>query len=184
MSKHIVNRGNALLRCFKRGSAEYVYSHGLIRQRQGKKPSMAFGDIRNPRLAFQAAWDEMQRDKEGNHARQVYTREQIKDLMLSMTILILGPYYDREISAFIKAHPWTLKYLSMRFSEAEQIRDMAERDRNFVIVPVVYTEQQMELRRRMGKDKNVVYETMGGHGAQFQFRFDWVAEDRYIAVSG
>ncbi len=45
----------SLLRNLARYSAEYVVAHGRRQISRGRQPSMAFGAIRNPRIAFLAA---------------------------------------------------------------------------------------------------------------------------------
>lgn len=43
------------LKSFTQGSAEFVVAHGLWQKSRGRNPSLAFGSLLNPRLAFSAA---------------------------------------------------------------------------------------------------------------------------------
>ena len=115
--------------------------------------------------------------------KKKYTRVGVNEVMSEMTRLIISPYDHDVANAFIEEHPWTLKYVSDGFSEAEQLREMSETQSDFGIIPDTVSDQEKAFCLRNGFKQVVRYVT-SGKGRTFTFHFDQVEPDGYLAVSG
>ncbi len=108
-----------------------------------------------------------------------YVLSEIGEVVDEMANLIRNQPSREELSAFLEKHPWALKYVSNGFSEAEQLREMAQKP-GFKIVLHVPSVREAEIRKRHGKPQ-VSYVTEG-QGRRFQFCFEQVG-GAYVAIS-
>lgn len=110
-----------------------------------------------------------------------YSELDIRNTIMRMTDLISSPHVQKSVSEFIDLHPWTLKYVRPVFSEANQLREMAQ-DPKFGIILHVPSEREAILRQRHGHPQ-IAYRTTGP-GREFYFRFEEKSPGSYRAISG
>lgn len=110
-----------------------------------------------------------------------YSEMDIEYTIKRMKDLIKSPLALNSINEFVDVHPWTLKYVRPVFSEAKQLREMAQ-DSGFDIILHVASEREAILRERHGRPQ-IAYKSTGP-GREFYFRFEEKSAGSYRAISG
>ena len=111
-----------------------------------------------------------------------YRLSDIPVFFSEMLDIIQQVYDHKRVRVFVDKHPWTLKYMSYGFSEANQLREFAEKV-GFQITLQVPNELETKYRERHGKTKVIRYETPLGNARQFVFIFECVRGDIYKVIN-
>jgi hypothetical protein len=119
-------------------------------------------------------------------SNKTYTRSQVDELMKDMVEIIKTrkSWADRPAD-FIKEHPWTNKYLSTGFAEANQLLELAKEPAfDIRLVSISETENMWRHDRKM--KMKLHFRTTGGteHDRVFIFYFKEQEEDIYIPLNG
>ena len=117
----------------------------------------------------------------------MYNRKQYTFTQIAYVIRMMNQILKKEPGSalakmFVRNHPWLSKYISVGFTEAEQLREAAGKS-GFSIKPYTPTPMERALRRRFQSTNQIIYEARVV-GRIFLFRFEETTCGAYIAISG
>ncbi len=114
--------------------------------------------------------------------RKRYTREEVYRVIkqLECEIVARRDVYDTP-SGFVSEHPWTNKFLSIRYNEAGKLFDQS-RYSGFSILPLPISEIELELRRKHNLPAQIRFQNTG-KGEKFIFAFEEIGDGLYSSTS-